>query len=116
MFGFTDNGASNVTAFTEVYVAYLPLFCSSLMRTFSVTAVLVSRFLLNLQEANKVAIKGMCSMDQLSTIPETQTISFARFIGSMGESFGPGLPGSDASSSTEDTDDTLKVESFEVRP
>ncbi|KAI0704488.1 hypothetical protein C8T65DRAFT_696536 [Cerioporus squamosus] len=99
MFGFTDNGASNVTAFTEV-----------------VTAVLVSRFLLNLQEANKVAIKGMCSMDQLSTIPETQTISFARFIGSMGESFGPGLPGSDASSSTEDTDDTLKVESFEVRP
>ncbi len=114
MFGFADNGASNVTAFTEVYVAYLSLFCSSLMRTISVTAVLVSRFLLNLQEANKVAIRGMTSMDQLSTLAEGRTISFARFMGSIGESIGPGV--SDISSRTEDTDDTLKAESFELLP
>ncbi|TFK85093.1 hypothetical protein K466DRAFT_552588 [Polyporus arcularius HHB13444] len=97
MFGFADNGASNVTAFTEV-----------------VTAVLVSRFLLNLQEANKVAIRGMTSMDQLSTLAEGRTISFARFMGSIGESIGPGV--SDISSRTEDTDDTLKAESFELLP
>ncbi|TFK85092.1 hypothetical protein K466DRAFT_601461 [Polyporus arcularius HHB13444] len=100
MFGFIT-GASNISTFTEV-----------------VTAVLVSRFLLNLQEANKVVCRGVSSeMDQLSTIAEGRTISFARFIGSIGESIGPGLPGSDTSSSaTEDTDDTLKPESFELHP
>ncbi|RDX51239.1 hypothetical protein OH76DRAFT_1417318 [Lentinus brumalis] len=99
MFGFIT-GASNISTFTEV-----------------VTAVLVSRFLLNLQEANKVVCRGVSSMDQLSTIAEGRTISFARFIGSIGESIGPGLPGSDTSSSaTEDTDDTLTSESFELHP
>ncbi|KAI0704487.1 hypothetical protein C8T65DRAFT_741045 [Cerioporus squamosus] len=100
MFGFNDSGASNITTFTEV-----------------VTAVLVSRFLLNLQEANKATVRGIGSMDQFSTIAEGRTISFARFIGSIGESIGPGLPGSDTSSLsnvTEDTDDTLKPESFEL--
>ncbi|RPD53393.1 hypothetical protein L226DRAFT_527156 [Lentinus tigrinus ALCF2SS1-7] len=100
MFSFTSNGASNVTAFTEV-----------------VTAVLVSRFLLNLQEANKAAIMGMesVSMGQLSTIPDGKTLSFARVMGSIGESFGPGVSESDTSSFTEFTDDTLKPESFELR-
>ncbi len=120
MFGFIT-GASNISTFTEVYVARFPLSCSSfmsLLRTVSVTAVLVSRFLLNLQEANKVICRGVSSeMDQLSTIAEGRTISFARFIGSIGESIGPGLPGSDTSSSaTEDTDYTLKPESFELHP
>ncbi|RPD59066.1 hypothetical protein L226DRAFT_524088 [Lentinus tigrinus ALCF2SS1-7] len=90
IFSSSDNGASNVTAFTE-----------------SVTAVLVSRFLLNLQEANKVAVMGMdlVSMDQLSTVPEGRTLSFARVMGSIGESIGPGLPESDTSSSTYVSDD-----------
>ncbi|RPD53394.1 hypothetical protein L226DRAFT_617444 [Lentinus tigrinus ALCF2SS1-7] len=96
MFGFTDNGASNITAFTEV-----------------VTAVLVSRFLLNLQESNKAAVKGMSSVDQLSTVSEGRTLSFARVMDSLGESIGPGLPEADTSSSTDVTDDA-KPESVEL--
>ena len=73
------------------------------------TAVLVSRFLLNLQEANKGAVMGIDSVSQLSTIPEDKTISFARVMGSIGESFGPGVSKSGMSSFTEVSEDTLKA-------
>ena len=73
------------------------------------TAVLVSRFLLNLQEANKDAAMGINSVSELSNISEDKTINFARVMGSIGESFGPGVSKSGVSSFTEVSEDTVRV-------
>ncbi|KAI0794509.1 hypothetical protein C8Q74DRAFT_1365947 [Fomes fomentarius] len=77
MFGFTDDSASNLTAFTE-----------------PATAVLVSRFLLDLQEANRADVVLHCSLGELSTYAESGvgSINFARVVGSIGSTIGPGLP------------------------
>lgn len=80
--------------------------------------MLVSRFLLDLQEANRADVVLHCSLGELSTSTESGvgSINFARVVGSIGSTIGPGLPHRYVKTAGSVDESRSAPESFELYP